>query len=1093
MAIQEVLVSKIFNYTSEPTKKVEGQFWFNPSTNVLSRYNGTAWKPITVSSDDVAVLSDGSKISLTNYLNTQIAALAEGIDSKQDKLIYYSENTSNYDSSISAPYVNLEAAEFVNIKGQSAIELIADTSHVLVSAGNQSIRLDAEEEETEGSITVNGNITGSAISTSIPTSDAVDTKVVSEKAVKTELDKKQDKLLYYSETPGSPSSVTNIKLMGSVAEGNRTTASGQGSHAEGSYATASGSFSHAEGVVTTASGDYSHAEGEGTTASSAHQHAQGKYNIEDANAKYADIIGNGTSVSARSNAATVSWDGITWSQTDVRAGGADQDSATYSLAALSEGKQDKLKFYSEIDKSDDTSTDSTGSEINLKTLASQYGGSKINIFASQGEAVSGKINLTSQAYSNGADGGAITLLSDGVQGDGGEITLKAKTVYENSGPGGNINIIAEPTSDDPGSNILLSANSIQLDGNLKGTALNTSIPATTDDNHILTTKAVKTELDKKQDKLLYYSETSGDTPSATISVANIKLTGKVAEGSNTTAEGNYSHAEGINTTASGHYSHAEGYNTTASGYASHAEGRYTTALGKLQHVQGIYNIEDANDKYADIIGNGAEDQGVSNAQTVSWTGITWSQTDVRAGGADQDSAAHSLSAKQNATDNNLTTIDKTIVGAINGLNTRIDNSSGMLYFTSSSYGTNGTFSAGEVFSVAYRTDFQFAIGSATANQYRSWSIGHPASSNISIVALADDRLRVLHNGGGFCSYRGSDIRPVIKPINDIVIIVTNPTGGNMNTSLYVNGVQIPQASYSAQPSLKMKSYRLNAMNYSTSTIDTTMKDFAIFNFDMSAADAPYSIADYSAGKPVPPSLKRNGGIFSSDPNMGASTSGGWAINTPDGSAIVTKGAWRCFSAVYYCYNRTGDLPAGVEYAIDLSTKVSSAGTSDAFLCNIGQGTFGKFNNSRFKGRLSFWYRKNNTDTSASSTLSVQIAKLVIASVSGADVSDSDWHFFSEEIDMTLTNIASGGFLAVSSYAASGTFTDYPWSIADLKLEAYTQEVGLENYTFTVGSTQYIPDASGNNHDITAGNTGIVAGTFDVSIAKLASLITSTNA
>ena len=97
MAIQEVLVSKIFNYTSEPTKKVEGQFWFNPSTNVLSRYDGTIWKPITVSSDDVAVLTDGNKVSLTNYLNTSIAALAEGIDTKQDisNLITTINNTSD--------------------------------------------------------------------------------------------------------------------------------------------------------------------------------------------------------------------------------------------------------------------------------------------------------------------------------------------------------------------------------------------------------------------------------------------------------------------------------------------------------------------------------------------------------------------------------------------------------------------------------------------------------------------------------------------------------------------------------------------------------------------------------------------------------------------------------------------------------------------------------------------------------------------------------------------------------------------------------------------------------------------------------------
>lgn len=184
---------------------------------------------------------------------------------------------------------------------------------------------------------------------------------------------------------------------------------------------------------------------------------------------------------------------------------------------------------------------------------------------------------------------------------------------------------------------------------------------------------VNTTLSNKQNKLLYYSETSGAAPSATISVKTIKLTGSVAEGSSsTTASGENSHAEGVRTTASGYWSHAEGSNTTASGVCSHAEGYYTTASGLHQHAQGKYNIEDANDKYADIIGNGTSVSARSNAATVSWDGISWSQTDVRAGGTDQDSAVHSLSAKQNATDNSLETTNKTIVGAINELKTVTD-------------------------------------------------------------------------------------------------------------------------------------------------------------------------------------------------------------------------------------------------------------------------------------------------------------------------------------------------------------------------------------------------------------------------------------
>ena len=98
----------------------------------------------------------------------------------------------------------------------------------------------------------------------------------------------------------------------SFAEGDGTTASGNTSHAEGLYTIASGFFSHAEGVETTASGYASHAEGKNTKASSSSQHVHGKYNIEDTSGTYAEIIGNGTSDSERSNAATVDWSGNAW-------------------------------------------------------------------------------------------------------------------------------------------------------------------------------------------------------------------------------------------------------------------------------------------------------------------------------------------------------------------------------------------------------------------------------------------------------------------------------------------------------------------------------------------------------------------------------------------------------------------------------------------------------------------------------------------------------------------------------------------------------------------------------------------------------------
>ena len=95
-----------------------------------------------------------------------------------------------------------------------------------------------------------------------------------------------------------------------------------------------------------------------------------------------------------------------------------------------------------------------------------------------------------------------------------------------------------------------------------------------------------------------------------------------AEGYNTIASADQSHAEGYNTVASGNGSHTEGEFTTASGGCSHAEGDNTIASSNYQHVQGKYNIEDANDKYAHIIGNGTENNR-SNAHTLDWEGNAW--------------------------------------------------------------------------------------------------------------------------------------------------------------------------------------------------------------------------------------------------------------------------------------------------------------------------------------------------------------------------------------------------------------------------------------------------------------------------------------
>lgn len=86
-------------------------------------------------------------------------------------------------------------------------------------------------------------------------------------------------------------------------------ASGMFSHAEGLRATARSDFSHAEGKETVASGTASHAEGDRTVANGSMQHVQGKYNVVGKDNKFADIVGNGTDNTNRSNAYALDWDG----------------------------------------------------------------------------------------------------------------------------------------------------------------------------------------------------------------------------------------------------------------------------------------------------------------------------------------------------------------------------------------------------------------------------------------------------------------------------------------------------------------------------------------------------------------------------------------------------------------------------------------------------------------------------------------------------------------------------------------------------------------------------------------------------------------
>ena len=105
----------------------------------------------------------------------------------------------------------------------------------------------------------------------------------------------------------------------------------------------------------------------------------------------------------------------------------------------------------------------------------------------------------------------------------------------------------------------------------------------TDPKDLVTKEYVDSGLSDKMDK----TNPSGTGSLSLNRQANTTIgTNSVAEGQNTVASANYSHAEGYFSEATGENSHAEGQLTRAIANSGHAEGRETEAAGTYAHSEG---------------------------------------------------------------------------------------------------------------------------------------------------------------------------------------------------------------------------------------------------------------------------------------------------------------------------------------------------------------------------------------------------------------------------------------------------------------------------------------------------------------------------
>lgn len=355
-----------------------------------------------------------------------------------------------------------------------------------------------------------------------------------------------------------------------------TGAIGEASHSEGLNTNATGSYSHAEGSYTVASGTYAHSEGSGTQANGRGSHTEGVGTIANGNeqhvqGRYNEIDNNNTY-------------------------------AHIIGAGMDDGNRKNIHTVDWKGNAGYTGNVSAGKD-----------------FIAQGTALRARL-LKEIADREAAD----NELKNSLIGNSND-EADADTIY-----GAKKYALDKITE-------LLKAYILDEENDVTPDAIDKLVE-------------IAKWIDSDGDGVSEISKAIEDLQKATYDLENVKLDISDAVGrfykdsegnvlgeifndyTNNVASGIKSHAEGVVTISSGDYSHSEGYGSTAKGLYSHAEGNNTIATAAGQHVEGRYNVEDTNEEYAHIIGNGDRPEKPSNAHTVDWQGNSWYAGDVFVGG-----------------------------------------------------------------------------------------------------------------------------------------------------------------------------------------------------------------------------------------------------------------------------------------------------------------------------------------------------------------------------------------------------------------------------------------------------------------------------
>lgn len=316
------------------------------------------------------------------------------------------------------------------------------------------------------------------------------------------------------------------------------------------------------------------------------------------------------------------------------------------------------------------------------------------------------------------------------------------------------------------------------------------------------------------------------------------------------------------------------------------------------------------------------------------------------------------------------------------------------------------------------------------------------------------QLRISKNTDGTVSYSEVsyffDKDTFLGKEHTIVGICRELESTPVNFDIYVDGAKVATTPYkgltldslSGTVNYAVNTSNQNFSSQSASANPMMLRNLYVFNFDISAEGSPYSIADYAAGRLIPPSLIGN--------QFTGMYGGGWSVS---GDTATCSGT----SNESYPRITGGEIPSGFNFSFTIDVEVSFSGTPK----------FEVYTNCQKAHAEVYDYSTQSTTKKDSAPGG--------GFYSNASLGITSSGHYKIKFDCESSLGGKGTIQMAFSALTSGTIT--------LSNTYYTRcNLALENYTIARNATTtLVKDASGNSNDATVQGSGTVAGDNDQSI------------